>query len=81
MKRNINIAALVLNTFYLLYLISGQILLFYRFKNISAIGIIGGADGPTAVYTSFSTIGFITLFIIVFFEIVFILNISGKIEK
>ncbi len=75
MKKIINIISLVLNTLYLLYLILEQIILFSSTNSIGSIGIIGGADGPAIIFVLPYVLGLLKVFLVLFFEIVFIINL------
>jgi len=81
MKKIINIISLVLNSLYLLNLIFEQIILFSSTNSIGTIGIIGGADGPTAIYVIPFVFGLLKVFLILFFEIVFIINLKNHEPK
>lgn len=76
MKKIINIISLVLNSLYLLNLIFEQIIFFSSTNIIGTIGIIGGADGPTAIYVIPFVLGLLKVFLVLFFEIVFIINLK-----
>jgi len=78
MKNKINIIALILNTLYFSYLMTEQILLFSSTKSMSSIGIIGGADGPTTIYVIPSVFGIFQVLLVLFFEIVFIVNLRDQ---
>lgn len=83
MKKTINIIALILNTILLAFTIL-WIILRYTEAEVGAIGVIGGADGPTAINLSiivdkvFDILRLIILTIFSFFEFVFITNIRKE---
>ncbi|MBP9023977.1 MAG: hypothetical protein KBH06_12300 [Spirochaetes bacterium] len=81
MRKIINIISLVLNSLYLLYSIFEQIILFSSTNRIGTIGLFGGADGPTAIYVIPFVLGLLKVFIVLFFEIVFIINLKSHEPK
>ena len=82
MQKILNIISLTLNSLILLFLLIIAINSFITVNSAESIGIIGGSDGPTAVFYS-SPFPFllpvgITILVLIIYEIVFLLNLRSK---
>ena len=86
MRKIFNLIALILNSIIILIISIFIIRSIITVNSAAAIGIIGGADGPTAIFVSHPQYIFYTLCIIIILslvinEIIFIISLNEKNTK